>query len=218
MGVGARQTCFRGWPKSGPLASAASFDASMGLRRDARWAIPTRCEPTATLASGHILAWLAVVLEYRRGPGRRPGCRPGILRARFVPRGARLMGGGKRLSRPPGTGAASRLAPRPGRRRLAERCPSSPDRRHEMSKIRWLLAPLGMALIGLAPILGATPPAWSHRLVILRHACGGRHAPRCRVGRAAAAPARPRPLGRPTRAQTRGHDPDLTGSKRSGGR
>lgn len=144
--------------------------------------------------------------------------RPGILRARFVPRGARLMGGGKRLSRPPGTGAASRLAPRPGRRRLAERCPSSPDRRHEMSKIRWLLAPLGMALIGLAPILGATPPAWSHRLVILRHACGGRHAPRCRVGRAAAAPARPRPLGRPTRAQTRGHDPDLTGSKRSGGR
>ena len=37
-----------------------------------------------------------------------------------------------------------------------------------MSKIRWLLAALGMALIGLVPILGAAPPAGADPGTILK--------------------------------------------------
>ncbi|HEV2257837.1 MAG TPA: hypothetical protein VGS06_32275 [Streptosporangiaceae bacterium] len=37
-----------------------------------------------------------------------------------------------------------------------------------MSKIRWLLAALGLALIGLAPILGATTPAGADPGTILK--------------------------------------------------
>ncbi len=49
-----------------------------------------------------------------------------------------------------------------------------------MSKIRWLLAALGMALIGLVPILGATSPASADPGTRLR---GFGLSGRCRCGR-----------------------------------
>jgi len=98
----------------------------------------------------------------------RLGHRPGCLRAqRDGPNatvditgagGAARLGGAPRASPP---GALGRL-------RFAGHCPSSPDRRHEMSKIRWLLAAAGMVLIGLVPILGATSAASADPGTILK--------------------------------------------------